>query len=162
MKKTLTIILKSSISGAALLAKRMSHVKQKYLNFRNMRDKFPHKKITSASWGHFYWHLFCLLLSWWLESLDFQNFFTCKEKEAIYLVIFATAMIIHHERRCEIKTKTIAKNVTPVFLCCRPWTLFWHLMQFYICYLDDASYILRHFCFVTHLILIIRIVGNGA
>ena len=89
--------------------------------------------------------------------IGLPDFFTCKEKEAIYLAIFA--MIIHHVR-CEIKTKTLSKKYDTSFPLLQ--TLDSFLTFDAILLLKGDASCVRHFCFVTHLTLIIRIVGNGA
>ena len=103
MKKRLTIILKSSISGAEL----WSFSETKNVTCETKIDELPKHETTRT-----------FLLTSFLSSfvmmilIGLPDFFTCKEKEAIYLAIFA--MIIHHVR-CEIKTKTLSKKYDTSF-----------------------------------------------
>ena len=103
MKKRLTIILKSSISGAEL----QSFSETKNVTCETKIDELPKHETTRT-----------FLLTSFLSSfvmmilIGLPDFFTCKEKEAIYLAIFA--MIIHHVR-CEIKTKTLSKKYDTSF-----------------------------------------------
>ena len=166
MKKTLTIILKSSISGAALLAKRMSHVKQKYLNFRNMRQVSTQKDHISK--------LRTFLLTSFLSAfvmmigiIGLPEFFYMQGKGSNISRDFRHCD--DHPSRKEVRDQDQEHSKKcdtsfPLLQTLDSFLTFDAILHLLLRWrkLPTSQQCQRHFCFVTHLTLIIRIVGNGA